>query len=150
MKIKPGPKPKSIEERFWPKVEKTDYCWNWIAALNCEGYGQFKLNGTMKAAHRVSWEIHNGPIQNQLHVLHKCDNPQCINPDHLFLGTHQDNSDDKMAKNRQSVKLTKEQVLEIRYKYSLGNTSTRKLANEYKIHNTTISRIIHRKYWNHI
>jgi hypothetical protein len=91
------------EERFYQKVEQPPYsaaCWIWLAAKSPQGYGHFFFNGRVDKAHRASWEIHNGAIPDDLMVLHKCDNPRCVNPEHLFLGTHQDNADDKMRKGR--------------------------------------------------
>ena len=94
------------ECRFWAKVAKTeDGCWNWIASKRHKGYGAFcyhREDGTLVQgrAHRYSWEIHNGDIPDGMFVLHSCDNPACVNPDHLFLGTNQDNVDDMMRKGR--------------------------------------------------
>jgi hypothetical protein len=88
-------------ERFWRKVRKTDGCWEWTASFRGLGYGQIKVNQKMLYAHRVSWEMANGPIPDGLCVLHHCDNPPCVNPDHLFLGTQADNMRDKVRKNRQ-------------------------------------------------
>ena len=90
-------------ERFWNKVMKiveTDECWEWIAFKNKDGYGLFGYNGKNQKAHRVSWQLHNGPIPDGLCVLHKCDNPSCVNPNHLFLGTNADNIKDRVNKNR--------------------------------------------------
>jgi len=87
---------KSIEERFWAKVEKTDDCWLWTGATFGDGYG----NCSRLRAHRVSWELANGPVPGGLCVLHHCDRPLCVRPRHLFLGTRKDNSDDKIAKGR--------------------------------------------------
>jgi len=75
-------------------------CWDWLGAISRKGYGQFKYTNTMKSPHRISYEFFNGPFSSALHVLHKCDNPKCVNPRHLFLGTNQDNVDDKMRKGR--------------------------------------------------
>lgn len=92
--------------RFWNKVDKSfghgpqGDCWVWIADRCKDGYGSIKINKKTSRSHRVSWEIHNGPIPDSLWVLHKCDNPPCVNPDHLFLGTVRDNVDDMMRKGR--------------------------------------------------
>ena len=92
-------------DRFWSKIDKTpnpNGCWIWIAGKDKDGYGFFKLNGKTIRAHRFSYEIHYGKIPNGLNVLHHCDNPTCIRPHHLFLGTCQDNSNDMKIKNRQA------------------------------------------------
>lgn len=96
---------RSIEERFWVKVDKisslsyTD-CWVWIGCKNPKGYGQFWGQDKMIGAHRYSWILKKGSIPNDLCVLHKCDNPPCVNPDHLFLGTQSDNMKDMAQKGR--------------------------------------------------
>lgn len=84
-------------ERFWEKVAKGDGCWEWQGARHAKGYGQF-LTDTQSKAHRFSWELHFGPIPDGMQVCHHCDNPPCVRPDHLFLGTNQDNVDDAYAK----------------------------------------------------
>lgn len=94
-----------LENRFWSKVEKTDNCWNWVGGTSGKkgGYGAIRLpgrKGGKHGAHRVSWFIAYGYMPD-LHVLHKCDNKKCVRPSHLFLGTNQDNINDKVAKGRQ-------------------------------------------------
>lgn len=106
---------------FWSRVNKTDYCWEWTGTKNLAGYGSFSIKGETIGSHRISYFIRNGEIPKGLCILHKCDNPSCVNPDHLFMGTRKDNMDDKVRKGRQSKgeksvgyrKLEKEQVLEI-------------------------------------
>ena len=88
------------QDRFWSKVERGDGCWHWRGAAERSGYGSFRFRGRAQRAHRVSWVLTNGTIAEGMHVLHRCDNPACVRPDHLFLGTHQDNMDDKSAKGR--------------------------------------------------
>ena len=139
-------------ERFWNKVEKTDSCWNWqgMRMKHKNGtmwYGQIGFNKQQYLTHRFSWIIHNGPIPNGLFVCHKCDNPVCVNPDHLFLGTPQDNNADRVAKGRQGdqkgikqscVKLTEAQVLWIR---ANSHISSKSLADQFGVHPTTVNDI---------
>lgn len=90
-----------LNVRFWSKVCKTDYCWLWTAGKNKQGYGSISNeSGIQVAAPRVSWALHYGEISVGLSVLHKCDNPACVNPEHLFLGTQKDNNIDCYKKGR--------------------------------------------------
>ena len=92
-----------LVERFWEKVVKTPTCWLWTAAAQ-GGYGVIgdpHRKGRVLRAHRVSWELHDGPIPSGMDVLHRCDTPACVRPDHLFLGTAADNIADMFAKGRQ-------------------------------------------------
>ena len=90
----------SLEDRFWQKVEKNEGCWIWTGSKSKLGYGYFQINNKTKYAHRVSKELRHGSIAEGLVVCHKCDNPSCVNPDHLFIGTMKDNMLDKMKKGR--------------------------------------------------
>jgi hypothetical protein len=151
-----------IIDRFWKKVEKTDTCWNWTAYKQ-NGYGYFQVN-TKKliTAHRFSFQLkHNRLIKDKLCILHSCDNPKCVNPDHLSEGTQPDNIKDMCNKGRNKCgsqkgmtnpmsKLTELQVLEIRAKYAKGGTSHLKLGKEYNVNQATIGFIINRKLWSHI
>ena len=90
-------------DSFWAKVEKTgeDSCWKWKGFKNKQGYGRMGVGPSQCVnAHRVSWTIHNGPIPKGMFVCHQCDNPECTNPKHLFVGTRQDNTNDMMIKKR--------------------------------------------------
>lgn len=144
-------------DRFWEKVDKSkgdDKCWIWIAGLDSRGYGQFWLDGIDRKAHRISYILKNGDIPDDLIVCHHCDNPSCVNPNHLFLGTHQDNATDRDQKGRGASgecsgmsKLTWEQVREIRKRYIPRIVSQPKLAKEYGVTHTLIGYIVRNEIW---
>lgn len=152
------------ETHFWTKVRKTDSCWEWTAARGWNngvpnsGYGQYNVHRKGVYAHRYAWEITNGPIPEKTLVLHKCDNPICVRPDHLFLGTHNDNMADMTMKGRRSrvgspglsnprAKLTKEQADAIRLKHLYFQKTQHELAREYGVCQTTISRVTRGEHW---
>lgn len=95
------------KDRFFEKVipEPNSGCWLWIGAWHGDGYGIVKIRQVNFRTHRVSWELHNGPIPDGLCVLHKCDTPCCVNPNHLFLGTQPDNVQDCLNKNRHTQQI---------------------------------------------
>lgn len=147
-----------LKERFWLNVEKSTGCWKWKSATTTAGYGVFGINGKVVYAHRAAWEKKNGNIPKGVHVLHRCDNPPCINPKHLFLGTPADNCFDKELKGRGMMKrysgennwqskLNKNEVSEIRNLYSLGKLSQRAIAKKYKVSQPNISGIINMDLW---
>ena len=151
---------KKYVDRFWSKVEILDEnaCWEWTGANNGR-YGQFWVNERLEQSHRVSWILHCGEIPEGLFVLHECDNPSCVNPDHLFLGTQKDNMRDAVKKgrlknqkgaNNNRVELTENQVLAIRAEYKTGKTSCRKLGGKHGKDYKHINNIINRKSWRHI
>jgi hypothetical protein len=89
------------EERFWRRVDKTGGCWNWTGGRGDHGYGSFTGDGGVAiSAHRYSFQLHNGPIPDGLVICHCCDNPACVKPEHLFLGTQRDNVHDMIQKGR--------------------------------------------------
>jgi len=119
-------------------------------------YGSFCLNGKEKYAHRISYLIAHGEISDAMDVLHSCDNTLCVNPDHLSLGTHLANMQDMYAKGRRKAaegeknglaKLTANQVVEIRKKYSAGGISLKKLASEHGVDTALVHRIVRREIW---
>lgn len=94
-------------KRFFAKVDKSGDCWEWRGSLAPNGYGQFFRKSGSRQAHRISWELENGPIKNGLFVCHHCDNRKCIRPSHLFLGTHSDNMRDMERKGRGNLEARK-------------------------------------------
>lgn len=122
---KKGKEPLSIAERLARSTtpEPNTGCHIWTGILMPKGYGKIgTVNGSTMTAHRAAWIVHNGPITDGLHVLHRCDSPWCVNPDHLFLGTNKQNIEDKVAKGRSpkgeknaQAKLTTVQVAEIKF-----------------------------------
>jgi len=139
-------------DRFWSHVNKTDYCWEWTASKYPFGYGCFKANGKKFGAHRFSWILANGPILYYLFVLHKCDNPSCVNPDHLFLGTQRANMRDRMKKWRhvygeksKASKLTESQVFDIWKNKNSENAGI--VAKRYNVSRSCIQAIWVGKNW---
>ena len=145
-------------DRFHTKYEKKDSgCWEWTDAKDKKGYGYYRSpTPTAGKAHRFSALIH-GLDMSQPVIRHMCNNPSCVNPDHLASGSVKDNSDDKVKANRQPMgitngraKLTEQQVLEIRAKYIPWAYSIPMLAKEYGVSNQVIGYIIKGKTWKHI
>ena len=91
-----------LRDRFWARVDvqKGDACWQWVAGRDADGYGAISHNRIQLKAHRLSWELENGPIPERICVLHHCDNPSCVRPDHLWLGTQAENMADRNQKGR--------------------------------------------------
>lgn len=150
------------EERFWSKVAKSedpDKCWEWQGNLQHKGYGSFSYKRKPYGAHRFVWEITYGEIPKGLFVCHHCDNPRCVNPSHLFLGTPLDNMRDMINKGRLVAhkgeqnaghKLTTEDVLYIREQIAMDKTTRADLAREMNIHKHTIDAIVARRSWKHL
>lgn len=149
-------RPRPLAVRFWEKVKKSKGCWLWLGYKNPKGYGHISKDGHVTGAHRVSWELHFGPRPSGLLVLHKCDNPPCVRPSHLFLGTHLDNSRDKQKKGRGNIgeknglaKLTAANVKRIRVLNERGY-SQRKMAQEFNVTQATVSRAASGVHWKHL
>ena len=146
----------SFDEKWIPVPESG--CWLWVGAIGADGYGSIRAKGKTCRAHRVSWELHCGPIPegegyHGTCVLHKCDTPECVRPEHLVLGTPAENSADMAAKKRSTIgernpqaKLTEGEVLEIREDPRLY----REIAEDYGVVPTAISLIKRRKRWGHV
>lgn len=151
-----------LQERFWAKVNKREpnECWEWHGALDTNGYGKIRADGRLQVASHVSYKIYHGIIPDDLWVLHRCDNPRCVNPNHLFLGTHAQNMQDMVAKGRgkpksspgesnPKAKLLTNDVVRIRERHGQGERVI-DLAREYNVKALCISRIVNLVTWKHI
>ena len=146
---------KSLAERFWAKVDHMGECWLWTGGKSHDGYGHYRTDFGVERAHRVSWWLHFGPIKSGLMVLHKCDIPACVNPDHLFLGTRADNATDREKKGRggqvngernANAKLTAADVIAIRARAE----SSRSIGKEYGVSHAVVTSIRRRESWKHV
>lgn len=157
------PKPTPLEERFWQTVEKGSACWEWRGKRFPNGYGSFfaTLSGKRRylLAHREAWRFSFGSIPDGQLVLHRCDNPPCCNPEHLFLGTTQDNVNDKVRKGRArgavgmasgNAVLTDDIVREMRRVHREEGIGKRKLAARHGVSESTAHAILRNKTWLHI
>ena len=160
-----------MEQRFLSKVNKhsgvyknslTTECWIWTAGKDTFGYGRINIDGKNHVAHRISYELYKNKIPEGLLIRHSCDNPACVNPDHLELGTHQDNTDDRTKRGRHKygitiqkgekngrAKLKDADVLEIRQWLEFGYTQ-KVIAELFDVNIPQISRIKTGKTWSHI
>lgn len=145
-------------ERFWGYVDKREWpeCWEWNGTRDTWGYGQIRISRKTYRVHRISYMLENGEIPNGLLVCHHCDNKSCVNPYHLFLGTHWDNAHDALSKGRMPIgeeiaqaKLKEKDVLEIRRLSDFGIKRC-VLGKMFKINDSTVSKIALRKRWAHI
>lgn len=150
---------KTLKETFWKYVNKKEIneCWNWIGASSKGGYGRFRINKNIISSHRFSWVIYNGDIPNDKLVLHKCNNPPCVNPNHLYLGTNKDNSEYMVKQNRYikaqgedngRSKLILSQVKQIRK--LKGILFQRIIAKKFNVSQSLISHIHNNKLWKDI
>lgn len=150
---------KSFEDRFWEKVSvgSDDECWNWKAGLTRGGYGQFSNKVMSNRAHRIAWHLSCGPIPTELFVLHKCDNPKCVNPNHLYLGSHGDNMNDRSVRNRcnqkgernAGAKLNDNIVRDIFALREEGHTH-KYISDKTNIRRTHVTKILNKQIWSHV
>lgn len=151
-----------LGDRFWAKVRRSDGCWEWQGTHDPFGYGVLGASAHQRAvkAHRVSWQLHNGPVPVGLWVLHHCDNPPCVRPDHLYLGTARDNAKDRANRRRgkedrqsgaanDNAKLTEADVWAIVAALEEGVSQTA-IAGRFGVKQPQISRIARRVSWRHL
>ena len=144
-----------VEERFWSKVTKGDGCWNWTGSKNPKGYGRVRHKGQMWNAHRLAWILSGKGDIGKFHVLHRCDNRACVNPEHLELGTIAENSRQMVERGRSvqgvrqvCAKLDDDKVRTIR---RMAATTTRTaLADRFGVTHSIVSEIISGKRWKHV
>jgi len=150
-------KKRPIAERFWPNIicDLNSRCWLWTGSVFANGYGSFHLNGHTEYTHRVSWLIHHGEMPDGW-VLHRCDTPRCVRPDHLFLGDHEANMADMVTKGRSRrgertnlAKLTEQQVIGLLARHKAGESRT-SLATKYGLDYSTICYIVRGDSWAHL
>lgn len=148
---------RNLEERFWPKVDRpsTDNCWPWLGFVDGAGYGRFRIGGQAgksERASRVMWTLVFGPIPEGQCVCHRCDNPRCVNPDHLFLGSHAENMADMARKGRAGprknpgerasrAKFTNAEAAAMREAYEAGE-STNSIARRLGLNRSTVYYIV--------
>lgn len=143
--------------RFWEKVDirDKDSCWNWKAGVNSKGYGQFRFQKKMCLATRMALVFTDGEVPDDLCVLHKCDNPLCVNPEHLYIGTMKDNAQDREIRGRgnhckweghHKAKLTIKQVKEIRSRKLTGELMC-SLAKEFGVQSSAVEKICKNRTW---
>lgn len=148
----------TIEQRFFKFVEKTDTCWLWRGTIANTGYGFLIFRGKRLQTHRASYEMRNGPIASRKQfVCHTCDVRACVNPDHLFLGSIQDNRADCVQKRRHghgeshgNSKLTSEAVLKMRQLFDSGTLTKAEIARMFGVSAATAGKAIRKQLWKHL
>lgn len=149
-----------LRERFEEKYLSGAGCWLWTGSKNSDGYGTVRADERISLAHRVAWQLAFGLIPNGMCVLHRCDMPACVRPDHLWLGSHQDNMRDRDRKGRSGsekrngerhgrAKLTEKAIVAIRQAYAMG-VSQYALARRFNVNSGTINGIVRRITWVHV
>lgn len=153
--------PLNTAQKFWSRTQKTDTCWLWKGTRTLKKHGKtrglFSFHGSYRQVHRLAYEFCYGSIENGLYVLHKCDVTDCVNPSHLFLGTHRDNMEDMKKKGRSAkgskhgrAKITESNVQEMRRQYYAGVKSGPTLASEYGLSISTTMDAIRKISWKHV
>lgn len=148
---------KTVRERFDLYTKRADGCWLWVGFRDLNGYGRLNVDGVPVIASRLSYQLHYGEIPDGKHVCHKCDNPPCVNPDHLFLGTPKDNTADMINKGRDrrrglpgvshhAARLTDEIVRFVR----CSDMTDAEAARKFDVSRATIHAVRHRKTWTHL
>lgn len=148
--------PISHLERFEECFERSEGCWEWQRSTFGGGYGRFMVDRCLMPASKAAYLFYKGDVPDGMYVCHKCDNPKCVNPDHLFLGTPAENSKDMVEKDRQAKgenngnsRLTETQVIQIRQLRRDG-LSSRKIGTMFDVSTTTVLNIEHEKQWRHV
>lgn len=150
--------------RFTEKVDKghdESGCWIWTGARTSSGYGSFSIDGKRQSAHRVAWEVQNGPIPDGMCVLHGCDVKRCVNPSHLHLGTNAQNGKEAQERgllqgksirgeSHHRAKLTEAMVHEVRRLHAEGVGGCRTLARRFGVTKHTVQSIVLRETWKHV
>jgi hypothetical protein len=150
---------KPLAQKLWGKVLKTPKCWVFTGRRNTHGYGRLVISAGRRGpeiyTHRLSWELHFGPIPDDKHVLHRCDNPPCVRPEHLYLGTDEDNRRDAVERGRIAhgvrhwhARLNLEAVLAIRK--AAGSMTYAQIAPQWGIRVATVGKIVRRELWRHV
>jgi hypothetical protein len=149
---------RAIEAKMQANIKPVGDCWEWQGQVMANGYGVVFYDGRKRLAHRVMYELTHGPVDNGLFCCHRCDNPRCVNPKHIFLGTHKENMADMDSKGRRraakgerqhKAKLTDGEVLEIRRLYAAGVTIT-EIARRFPVTPASIGAIVHGRTWRHL